>query len=99
HHARQPAARRVTVKSERVQILLAEHVVEMDAGAGHDDSGARSVAAGDRARETLAVERRDVGGVAEGTEEALRESWLVEPAQKLGGARGRRAPHRLAHGA
>ena len=44
------APRRVAVVAERVQVLLAEHVVEVHAGAGHDHPGARAVRAGDRAQ-------------------------------------------------
>ena len=40
HHARQPPAGRMAVEAERVEILLAEHVVEVHAGAGDDHAGA-----------------------------------------------------------
>ena len=41
---------RVPVEPERVQVLLAEHVVQVHAGAGHHHAGAGAVRAGDRWR-------------------------------------------------
>ena len=47
HHARHARARLVAVAALRVQVLLAEHVVQVHAGARHDHAGARPVRAGD----------------------------------------------------
>ena len=69
------------VEAERVQILLAHHVVEVDAGARHDH--ARALAVGARARCTRARRRR-----------APRCAWSNRAARR-GSARGsppRRAP-------
>ena len=65
HHARHPPARRVAVEAQRVEVLLAHDVVDVDAGAGHDHARALAVGAGDAARAALAVEHRDVGGRAQ----------------------------------
>ncbi len=98
HHARQPPARRVAVEAERVEILLAEHVVQVHAGAGHDDARARPVRAGHRARPALAVEHRDVGGRPErraARQEPLDELRVVESLEELGRALGLRPLHRV----
>ena len=65
HHARHARAGLVAVVAQRVEVLLTQHVVEVDAGAGHDHARARPVRAGDRGAAAVGVEHRDVGGVAE----------------------------------
>ena len=55
-------AGRVAVEAERVQVLLAEHVVEVHARAGHHHARARAVRAGDRGAGAVGVHHRHVGG-------------------------------------
>ena len=55
----------VAVKAERVEVLLAEHVVDVDAGPGDDQPGPGPVRAGDARAHPVAVDRRDVGRRAE----------------------------------
>ena len=76
HHRRQPPPRRVGEEAERRQVLLAHHVVEVDAGARHDHARALAVRARHRARPPVAVEHRDVRRRAE-----LRAHELVEEAR------------------
>src|SRR5579884_2351713 len=56
HHARHPPSRWVAVEAERVQILLAEHVVQVHAGAGYDDARARAARGGPGASSSSASE-------------------------------------------
>ena len=84
HHARHPPPGRMAVKAERVEVLLAHHVVEVDAGAGHDDARALAVGARHAARAAVGVEHRDVRRRAEpAAEEALEEARLAEPLEEL----------------
>ena len=53
------------VEAERVQVLLAQHVVQVHAGAGHHHARARAVRAGHRRAGALGVHHRDVRRVAE----------------------------------
>ena len=53
------------VEAERVQVLLAEHVVDVDAGARARSARAGAVRAGDARRAALGVDRGDVGRRAE----------------------------------
>ena len=48
------------VEAARVEVLLAQHVVEVDAGAGRQHAGAGPVRAGDAGGVALRVEHRDV---------------------------------------
>ncbi len=48
HHRRQARPRLPEVKAERVQVLLAEHVVHVDSGARHHQARAGAVRAGHR---------------------------------------------------
>ena len=60
HHAGHPGSRREAVESERVQVLLAEHVVQVDAGPRSHDAGAGAVRAGDADGVAVRVQRGDV---------------------------------------
>ena len=60
HHARQPHARRELQRRD-VEIRLAQHVVEVDARAGHDDARAAAGRTGQRGSVPVAVEDADLG--------------------------------------
>ncbi len=71
------------VEAERRQVLLAHHVVQVDAGAGHHLAAALPVRARHRAGPALVVGRRDVGGGAEPARgEALEEAGVGEPGEE-----------------
>ena len=59
-------------EAERREVLLAHHVVEVQAGAGHDDARALAVGRGHRARPAVGVDHGDVGRRAEPLEELRR---------------------------
>ena len=85
HHRRQPATRRVGVEPERREVLLAHHVVQVDAGAGHHLAAALAVRARHRAGPTVAVGRRYVRRRAEPARgELLEEAGLRKPARNSG---------------
>ena len=65
HHRRQPAAGRMREPARGREVLLAHHVVDVDAGARHDEPGALAVGGRHRARPAVGVEHRDVGRRAE----------------------------------
>ena len=81
HHRRQPPPRRVGEEAERREVLLAHHVVEVDAGAGHEHARALAVRARHRARAALGVEHRDV----------RRRAEVASPGTRRG-SRARRGP-------
>src|SRR5437763_183783 len=58
-------AGRVEVVAVGIEIVLAEHVVQVHAGAGNDDPGARAVRAGDAGAAAVRVEHREVRRRAE----------------------------------
>ncbi len=62
HHRADPAAGRDPVESAGVQVLLAEHVVDVHAGAGDDQPRAGAVGAGDRGAHAVGVQSGEVGG-------------------------------------
>ena len=70
------------VEAERVEVLLAEHVVEDHAGAGHQHAGAGAVRAGDAGAHPVGVEHRDVGGRAEQVAGGEVEPGRVEEARR-----------------
>ncbi len=71
HHRRHPPPGGHDVEAERVQVLLAQHVVDVHPRARHEHAGAGAVRAGDAAQPPLGVHRRDVGGRAEPVAGAL----------------------------
>ena len=96
HHRRQPAARRMRVEAERREVLLAHHVVEVDAGARHDLAAALAVRARHRARPAVGVGGRDVRRAAQPARgEALEEPGLRQAGEELRRALGLRRLHRV----
>ena len=87
HHARHPAAWRVAVEAEWVEVLLAEHVVEVEAGPRHDDPRPLAVGARHAAGAAGGVEHRHVRGRAEPRgEEAVEEAPVVQAVEEFRGA-------------
>ena len=76
HHARHPPARRVRWKPSGFRSCSPMHVVEVDAGAGHDDARALAVRAGHRSRRRPSA--------------SSTEMCVVEPSARPGSARGSR---------
>ena len=84
------------MEARRVEVLLAQHVVQVHAGAGHHHARARAVGAGHGGAAAVAVHHRHVGGGAQpradlaghvvqrrAAQEALREVLLGQPLQEL----------------
>src|SRR4029077_19090804 len=65
HHRADAAARRDPVKALWVQVLLAQHVVDVHPRPGYHDSGARPIRAGDRGAVAVGI---DDGQVRRGAE-------------------------------
>ena len=61
HHARHAPPRRVAMEAERVEVLLAHHVVDVDARPRDDDARSLAVRARDAAGAAVGVDHRDVG--------------------------------------
>src|SRR5271154_441027 len=98
HHARHTPAGRMAMKAERVEVLLAHDVVEMDARSRHDDPGALAVGARRATRHSVGVDDRDVGGGAQARgEETLQKAALVEAFDKRRRALGLSGGHRGDH--
>ena len=97
HHRRQPAPRRMGEEAEGREVLLAHHVVEVHARAGHDLAAALAVRARHRARPAVVVHRGDVGRGAEPLEELRRALGLrlLHRGEQRGhaGRRGQRVEH------
>ncbi len=62
HHARHARARLLEVEAVRVQVLLAEHVVQVHTRARHEHAGARAVGAGHGRAAALGVHDGQMGG-------------------------------------
>ena len=95
HHRRQPHARPVAVEAVRVEVLLAEHVVDVDAGARDDRPEPVPFEQVTLAQPPVAVDRGDVGGRAEpvGGEPRSRDG-SPEPAEEALLVRGPRGSPR-----
>src|ERR1039458_2780483 len=86
----------MTVEAERIQVLLAHHVVEVHPRARYHDARTLTVGAGGAARTPLGVEHRDVRGCPKVSgKETLQETLLVEPFQELGRTLRLSRRHRL----